>query len=72
METKPPIDRAIEAVGGQEAFLRLMGIKRRALFYWKKRGLPAERVPECSRMTGVPRHELRPDLWEAPAAQAVA
>lgn len=29
------------------------------------RPIPAERVPHLSRITGIPRHELRPDLYEA-------
>ena len=41
-----------------------LGISRSAVAMWDK--IPPERVPEVSRITGIPRHQLRPDLWEAP------
>jgi DNA-binding transcriptional regulator YdaS (Cro superfamily) len=45
-----------------------LGIERGAVAMWKK--IPPERVPDVERITGIPRHELRPDLWEKPAAAA--
>lgn len=34
---------------------------------WRDSGrFPAERVPEIEAATGIPRHELRPDLWDKP------
>ena len=45
-----------------------LGVTRGAVAQWDK--VPAERVPEVSVITGLPRHELRPDLWEAPATEA--
>jgi DNA-binding transcriptional regulator YdaS (Cro superfamily) len=41
-----------------------LGIERGAVAMWKK--IPPERVPEVERITGYPRHQLRPDLWDAP------
>jgi len=35
---------------------------------WKAHGVPANRAPAVSRITGIPLHELRPDLFDAPAA----
>lgn len=45
-----------------------LGIERGAVAMWKK--IPPERVPEVERITGIPRHQLRPDLWEAPGQVA--
>jgi len=30
---------------------------------WMQQRIPAERVIEVERITGIPRHELRPDLY---------
>lgn len=72
MESDNPIDRAAAAVGGPERFRELLGIGRRAFFYWRAGRIPAERVPEISRVTGIPRHVLCPKLWEAPASSEAA
>jgi DNA-binding transcriptional regulator YdaS (Cro superfamily) len=42
---------------------RLIGITPQALSQWKK--VPAARVLEVERITGVRRSELRPDLYPA-------
>lgn len=57
----------IQAGGGVEALIARLGVSRRTLFNWKAIRIPADRVPDVERITGIPRHELRPDLWEAPA-----
>lgn len=43
-----------------------LGIERGAVAMWKQ--VPPARVPDVSRITGIPRHVLRPDLWEPPAS----
>lgn len=58
-----PTDSAIAAVGGEDAFMRAVGIKRRALFYWRANGIPAVRLKAVSEATGIPAHSLRPDLF---------
>jgi DNA-binding transcriptional regulator YdaS (Cro superfamily) len=67
-------DEIIARAGGVVALSRATGIKPSTISKWRgaKGGIPAERVPEVSRITGIPRHELRPDLWEAPASAAPA
>ena len=58
------LKKAIAAVGGPSAFARALGINRQAVWGWKS--VPAERVIEIEHLTGVPREELRPDLYLAP------
>jgi hypothetical protein len=40
-------------------------IDKANLSRWARTGIPAERVCAVEAMTGIPRHELRPDLYEA-------
>jgi hypothetical protein len=62
-----PIDKAIASLGGEDAFMRAVGIKRRTLFYWRADGIPAVRLKAVSEATGIPAHALRPDLFGAEA-----
>ncbi len=43
-----------------------LGITRGAVSQWEK--VPAERVPDIEKHTGIPRYVLRPDLYERPNA----
>lgn len=71
METKDPLDRAIEAAGSQQALAELLGIKAPSVHEWRQRGrVPAERVLAIEEATGVSRHELRPDVY-GPAPSGV-
>ncbi|HEX2554212.1 MAG TPA: Cro/CI family transcriptional regulator [Microvirga sp.] len=61
------VDRAIEAYGGGAALARRLGISRNAVSEWRaKQRIPVERVLDLERLTGIPRHELRPDIYPAP------
>jgi DNA-binding transcriptional regulator YdaS (Cro superfamily) len=42
-----------------------LNIHGSAVSMWKK--VPAERLPEVERITGIPRYELRPDICPPPA-----
>lgn len=57
---------AIEKAGGGAALARAVGVTRFAVQQWKEAGIPAGRVPAVARLTGIPLHELRPDLFDAP------
>ncbi len=46
-----------------------LGITPPAIYAWTR--VPERRVAELSRITRIPRHELRPDLFRSPARQAV-
>ena len=52
---------AVEAVGGLRALARLLGITHQAILQWDK--VPAERLLEIEKVTGVARERLRPDLY---------
>jgi DNA-binding transcriptional regulator YdaS (Cro superfamily) len=56
---RAPANRGLRA-----RIARELGIERGAIAQWRQ--IPPERVPEVSRITGIPRHQLRPDLWEPP------
>jgi DNA-binding transcriptional regulator YdaS (Cro superfamily) len=38
-----------------------LGVTPGAIAQWKR--VPAERVPQVSRITGIPREKLRPDIF---------
>lgn len=52
---------AIEAIGGVGKLAEGLGISGPAISQWGR--VPAERVIQVERLTGVPRHKLRPDLY---------
>lgn len=62
--------RATSIAGGQSALARKIGKRQSHVWAWLKSGrVPAEMCAPIERATGVPRHELRPDLFDAPAEQ---
>jgi DNA-binding transcriptional regulator YdaS (Cro superfamily) len=52
---------AIDAADGMRPLARLLGITHQAIMQWEK--VPAERILEIERVTGVARERLRPDLY---------
>lgn len=60
------LKRACDAAGGQKALAKRVGTTQSQVWYWlsrSKKGVPAEFVLPIERETGVPRHDLRPDLY---------
>jgi DNA-binding transcriptional regulator YdaS (Cro superfamily) len=55
------LKRAIDAAGGMRSLARLLGISFQAIQQWTK--VPAERLLEIERVTGVARELLRRDLY---------
>lgn len=52
---------AAQKVGGMAQLAAKLGIARQAVYQWKR--IPADRVVEIERATGIPRAELRPDIF---------
>ena len=61
--TRKVIELAAEKVGGVAELARQIGVTRQAVHQWQR--IPAERVRDIERITGLPREFLRPDLYEA-------
>ncbi len=56
--------QAIEAAGGRAQLAKACGVRYQAIQKWEQLGrVPAERVLEVERITGVPREKLRPDIY---------
>jgi DNA-binding transcriptional regulator YdaS (Cro superfamily) len=65
------LERAFSAVGGPTKLARLLGVTPQAVDLWKKKGVvPPRRVPMVEHLTGVPGHELRPDMYPPPQPEA--
>lgn len=52
---------AIEVAQGPGKLGAAVGVSSQAISQWKQ--VPAQRVLQVERVTGVPRHMLRPDLY---------
>lgn len=69
---RPPkkgLERACAIAGSQIELGRMIGKSQSFIWYWLERakdGVPAKYCSAIERATGVPRHELRPDLWPPP------
>lgn len=76
------LQKAIERAGGQAALARGLSalakelraprklVRQSDVWYWltrRKHGVPAEWCATIERATGVPVHELRPDIFPAPS-----
>ena len=72
MDSQTQTDGIVSAIahaGGVRPLSRLLGISAPSVSEWRKRGrIPAERVLQVERVTGVSRHILRPDLYPREAA----
>lgn len=55
--------KAVSAAGGSAVIAREIGISIAAITLWKRRGIPAQRVLDVERLTGISRHTLRPDVF---------
>lgn len=55
------LKRAIARAGGMRALGRLLGIREQSISQWK--AVPAHRIVAIEAATGIPREELRPDLY---------
>jgi DNA-binding transcriptional regulator YdaS (Cro superfamily) len=63
----PPVDAAIEILGGPTKAAAALGIKNPSVVMnWKARGqVPADKAVDVETLTGISRHVLRPDVFKA-------
>lgn len=61
---KTPKERAVAAAGGVTKLADAIGVTRSAVSQWGV--IPMDRVFAVAGVTGIPAHELRPDLIPAP------
>jgi DNA-binding transcriptional regulator YdaS (Cro superfamily) len=59
--TETPLDTVREKLGNLRDLAAALGVSRAAVYHWRR--VPAERVLEVERISGVHRSELRPDLY---------
>ena len=59
------LERAIDAAGGIAQLARKIGISQPSVSTWTR--VPAQRVIAVETATGIPRNDLRPDLYERAA-----
>lgn len=70
IDSREALLRAAAAFGGFAELGRQLGVTPQAVGNWHMRGrVPAERVLEIERITGVSRHMLRPDIYPIEAKQ---
>ncbi|RWF02965.1 YdaS family helix-turn-helix protein [Mesorhizobium sp.] len=63
-ERRAALNAACDLVGGEAKLGELLGKSRSHVSTWKLRGMiPAEMAIPIERVSGVPRHVLRPDLY---------
>jgi DNA-binding transcriptional regulator YdaS (Cro superfamily) len=66
------LEAAILKAGSGAALTRLAGVHRSSISEWRRSGVPAKHVPAIADGTGIPRHKLRPDLWQAAECSVAA
>lgn len=56
-------DKLRDAGWTQHRLAEALGITQGAVWQWTKKRVPAERVLDFERITGIPRTVIRPDLY---------
>lgn len=65
---KKTVKRVIKAAGGASELARKLSISRAAVAQWKH--IPIQRVSEIEKITGISRHDLRPDIFSESSDRA--
>lgn len=66
---KQALAKAVKAAGGQTELANLINTKQQNVWQWLNRDgkASAKYVAKISEATGIPCHELRPDIFPTPA-----
>lgn len=72
MNSDLDLHQIIKRGGGTSAVAQKCGVGVTVVSNWKKRGVPPERVLALEAATGVPRHQIRPDIYPPPSPDAEA
>lgn len=69
MKPSQALEKAIAIAGGQTELANLIGTKQQNVWQWLNRDgrASARYVAKISEVTCIPCHELRPDIFPAPA-----
>ena len=51
---------------------RDLKLNKSSITMWAQRRVPAERVLEVEKLTGISRHEIRPDIYPTPTQETAA
>jgi DNA-binding transcriptional regulator YdaS (Cro superfamily) len=60
-DADPIVWRVVEAAGGTAALASILGIRAPSIYAWRQ--IPPLRARAIEAATGIPRCELRPDIW---------
>ncbi len=62
------VDAIIKAGGGPSRIGRQLGLHHASVIEWRKAGqVPVAHVLKLEEITGIPRHQMRPDIYPPPA-----
>lgn len=65
---KSGVDAAIKAAGTRRNLAKALGISYEAVRLWHE--IPLKRVTQVADITGLSKHQLRPDVFDAPEGRA--
>lgn len=66
LNADPVVHRAVGCIGSVRKLAELLLIKPESIYSWRR--VPALRAHRIAELTGIPCHELRPDIWPEPVA----
>jgi len=64
-----PLAHIFVAAGGTSKLAADLGIHHSSPYSW--RAVPTQHVRKVAKLTGIPLHQLRPDLYDAPRSRKV-
>ncbi len=65
-----PIRLAIEKAGSVKALAVIIGVRPQGISQWKR--VPQEHVRAIEALTGLPKHVIRPDVYDLPPNEVAA